>query len=225
MLNSTLEKLLKECTVRINLENGTGTGFFVAPQLLLTCSHVVIDSDSDEVGVIWGGFEEEVLAEIDVIVKSLDLALLRLPQESFNHPCVWFDQQANVGDACYSYGYPQDYLHGDSSTFEYEGESNTGRSWLLKLKAGQANFGASGSPVLNTRTGGVIGIMNLSRNTETDLGARAVPTEVILKRFPELVDLQASVHQPGSTWLDLVTEMREEADRRRASEELLVSPA
>jgi tetratricopeptide (TPR) repeat protein len=222
MLNSTLEKLLKECTVRINLGNGTGTGFFVAPQLLLTCAHVVSDTSSDEVGVIWGGCEGEVLAEIDVIFKSLDLALLRLPQESLNHPCIWFDQQVNVGDACYSYGYPQDYLHGDSSSFEYEGESSTERSWLLKLKAGQAKRGASGSPVLNVRTGGVIGIMNLSRNPGTDLGARAVPTEVILKRFPELIDLQASVHQPGSVWLDLVIEMREEAEQRRVSEELLV---
>src|SRR5262245_34980271 len=39
-----LLQLLQRCTVRIDAGDEQGTGFFVAPGLLLTCDHVVCDA-------------------------------------------------------------------------------------------------------------------------------------------------------------------------------------
>lgn len=36
-----LEELLQQCTVKITVPGGWGTGFFVASGLVLTCAHVV----------------------------------------------------------------------------------------------------------------------------------------------------------------------------------------
>jgi tetratricopeptide (TPR) repeat protein len=222
MLDQRLEHLLKHCTVKIEAHNVTGTGFFVAPQLVLTCVHVVQQALLDSVSLVWQGQEDTISAEVESFNKTLDIALLRINEDTLDqHPCVWLDSQLKIGDACYSYGYPEDYPHGDAATFEYEGDSRTESTWLLKVKGGQANFGASGSPLVNLRTGGVIGMLSLSRNPNTDLGARAIPAEIMLSKLPDLHDLQTAFHQPGTLWLSLVADIRQAEERRVRAEQVV----
>jgi hypothetical protein len=193
-----MDKCLQQCTVRLKVSSGQGTGFFVAPGLILTCAHVVKGSDDKPINVFWQAQNLDYEATIERRLEEpyLDLALLRLNTEVQSHPCIDFDESApELGDRLFSYGYPQDYPDGDSVTFEYEGESFKGNSPLYKLKAGHVNYGLSGSPLLNQRTGKVCGIVNLSRNTSNDLGGRAVPVKVIFAQFPELAALNQRFHQ------------------------------
>lgn len=126
---------------------------------------------------------------------NLDLALLQLTPEQEGVPIAaqpWVDLDKSVPkleEVLYSYGYPQSYPNGDSATFTFEGDS-TGKSGskLYKLKEGQVDYGLSGAPLLNQRTGKVCGIVNLSRNVTSDLGGRAVPSTVVLAHFPQLID-------------------------------------
>ena len=48
-----ITKLLEQCTLRVSVPGGHGTGFFVAPQLILTCAHVVKSDNSKKIHVFW----------------------------------------------------------------------------------------------------------------------------------------------------------------------------
>ncbi|HSF74517.1 MAG TPA: serine protease [Microcoleus sp.] len=193
-----ITKLLQQCTLRVSVSGGHGTGFFVAPQLILTCAHVVKSANPEKIDVFWPYKNQHYIASREnlQLQKHLDLAILKLNFPDLDHPCVNFDLSSpELSDDLFSYGYPQDYPDGDSATFKYEGESTKNNSLLYKLKGGQANYGASGSPLLNQRTGKVCGILNISRNPNMDLGGRAVPVTIIIDQFPELAELNQRFHQ------------------------------
>jgi len=200
-----ITKLLQQCTLRVSVGGGHGTGFFVAPQLILSCAHVVASANSETIHVFWQSQNQQYIASLEKILPEdhLDLALLKLNTPDLNHPCINFESlYPQLNDDLFSYGYPQDYPDGDSATFKYEGESFKGNSPLYKLKGGQANYGASGSPLLNQRTGKVCGILNISRNPNMDLGGRAVPVSIIFAQFPELAELNQRFHQNNSKKTD-----------------------
>lgn len=184
---------LQKCTVRLRIGSEQGTGFFVAPGLILTCAHVVAGVGSGSIDVFWKTENQNYTAKVEQLRNdwTLDLALLRLEADVPNQPCVYFEQACpQTEDDLYIFGYPkdcyEDYSDGDSATFKYEGESFKGNIVWHKLKEGQIKEGFSGSPLLNLRTGGVCGIVNISRNTTSDLGGRAVSASVILSQFQEL---------------------------------------
>jgi BMFP domain-containing protein YqiC len=203
-----LEDLLEKCTVRIHTDSSHGTGFFVAEKLILTCYHVV--EKSNGISIFW----KETQKKYEAIVKyqiedyNIDLALLEIIDDSFdeNHPCVYLGPERSMpGDSLASFGYPENSSCGDTVTFKYEGTSNPGKEnrdqhWLHKIKGGEANYGLSGAPLLNTITEKVCGIICISRGPGTDLGARATPTAIIFKNFSELEGNNQSFHEKDRRW-------------------------
>ncbi len=189
-MDESLYELLRQCTARVSLlgKPGHGTGFFVAPGLLLTCAHVVksAQSPSDEVQVFWNRHSYGVLSA--TIVLDADLALLRV--DLAGHPCVWFTKEALPFDSLYSYGYPDTNPAGDPATF------------LLEGKAGQVRPGQSGAPLLNINSGYVCGIVQLTRGRASDLGGRAIPTSRVFQVFPELEALQRQYHRVDQQWMN-----------------------
>jgi hypothetical protein len=223
MMNSQGEQLielLRRCTVKLLVPGGHGTGFFVAPGTILSCAHVVKPAQEAKkpVTAYWNGQSytasiQRYLAEMHPDLQMLypDLALLKVDNLT-GHPCVYLHEEAHLGDKFYSYGYIEDYKGGDSSTFENEGWTDE-RKLLLKLKAGQAQSGLSGAPVLNRRTGGVCGMMKRSRGTDSDLGGRAIPVSRVFQELPELVEQQRQFHQRDRRWYDcLAQEQREKLE-------------
>lgn len=76
---SQLENLLQECTVKLTIPGGWGTDFFVAPELILTCAHVVRETDGEPVQVRWQNQENWGQAVVErSLPDSYDLALLRV---------------------------------------------------------------------------------------------------------------------------------------------------
>jgi hypothetical protein len=165
MTNQRLDRLLQKCTVRISTARGEGTGFFVAPRLVLTCDHVLGKTDSEFIQIFWKETQKEYIARVEKRVRNpnIDLALLSLVDSLQEHPCVYFDlQDPQIKDDLYVFGYPLDelelYSGGESVTLEYEGDSFKDNNLFLKLKKGQLKEGSSGSPLLNLRSGGICGI-------------------------------------------------------------------
>jgi hypothetical protein len=111
---------------------------------------------------------------------------------------VYVHESVDLGDKLYSYGYTDNYPNGDSATFESEGEADEQK--LLKLKGGEVRHGLSGAPILNLRTGGVCGLVKLTRGVDTSMGGRAVPTSIILSQFPELSAQQKNFLQSDNSW-------------------------
>ncbi|MBA2679818.1 MAG: trypsin-like peptidase domain-containing protein [Ktedonobacteraceae bacterium] len=218
-----LLELLRQCTVKLTFSDGHGSGFFVAPGMILTCAHALAKAQKDGGAITahWKGQSYsttilQYLSEIhpDLKLEYPDLALLEAEVLStINHPCVYLNSKVQLEDTIYSYGYTDEYSMGDPSTYVNEGWTGE-QHLLLKLKAGQARPGLSGAPALNLRTGGVCGIIKRSRDIETDLGGRAVPTQTILQALNEkqvdLQSLQQSFHKQDRRWYDTLTQQQRE---------------
>lgn len=187
-----LEDLLQQCTVKLTIpgQNGWGTGFFVAPGLILTCAHVVKKANGQPVQMWWQNQEWAEAAVEKSLPDPDDLALLRVTLPGA-HPCVYLDEEAvRSREPLYLFGYPdQDFPNGCPVTFDCEGLTGD-QPALIKFALGQVRPGMSGSPLLNQRTGKVCGIVKFTRDRSIDLGGGAIPTQVILAQFPELRELQ-----------------------------------
>ncbi|NET74031.1 MAG: trypsin-like peptidase domain-containing protein [Sphaerospermopsis sp. SIO1G2] len=125
----TQEEDLQRCTVRLNVNYSQGTGFFVAPNFILTCHHVVQSAPDETIQVFWKAENQNYTATVTQVFKyPIDLALLKLDAENLNHPCVKLDStEPSINDDLYIFGYPKngpdDYSQGDSASFKYEGIS------------------------------------------------------------------------------------------------------
>lgn len=186
---------LRRCCMRVMGEK-PGCGFVVAPNLLITCAHVV--GPQTPVGATleirdWGSEEGSFLpmrAEVLANLTTDDLAMLRL--QSGDYPHVALDGEARVGDQLVAIGFPQEgqLLELDQFTAEFEGEvsfsdgSGQGPTGVeLKFKGGQVRHGFSGGPLLNRRTWRVIGVVNATRDARAPNGGwakRAGAIEAIL---------------------------------------------
>jgi Trypsin-like peptidase domain/Tetratricopeptide repeat len=209
----SLENLLQQCTVKLSISGymGWGTGFFVAPELILTCAHVVEKASiEDSIQVRWKNEEKWAQAFIERLLPNpYDLALLRVSQlGSRTHPCISFDREKiRSRDQLYLFGYPaNDFPNGCPVTCDSEGLTMDEPSFI-KFKAGQIQPGMSGSPLLNQRTGDVCGIVKFTLGSNSDAGGGATQSTTILAQFPELIEKQMLFHQQDRRWNNLVGEL------------------
>ena len=226
-----IRELLKQCTVSLSVAgHRTGTGFFVAPGLIITCAHVVEWAFKQKLPVevhLWNNqfigqasLQQFLLEQIPVkdavnVRDNLypDLALLQIDMVQHpEYPYVYLDDRVTYDDKLYSYGYIMLYQSGDEARFVYDG-----KSWiddqkpLLKFKDGQAAPGLSGAPVLNFRTGAVCGVVQSSK-PDSNMGGRAIPTTIVFQAFPELAPGQT--FQPNQRWLaSLTSQQRRELEQ------------
>ncbi len=205
--NANLSEHLKRCTARLlaNATGATGTGFFVAPGYLLTCTHVVVSPapQSTLVTVTWEGKEYPATIEKLTNDDYPDLALLHITNAP-DHPCVYLFPNIFPGDSLWTFGYPTSYPGGDPASFTCEGETG-GVENLIKFKEGEVRPGLSGSPLLNERTAAVCGIVKLTRGSGSAMGGRALPVSRILHEFPELAKWQTEFHTQNKQWASNVT--------------------
>jgi V8-like Glu-specific endopeptidase len=205
--SESLEDLLRKCTVKISLPGtyGWGTGFFVAPGLILTCNHVVNGKPGQadikaEIGtklqISW--LEKDILIEAEVAesyANPYDLALLKFdPPRKLKLPYVWLNQEVNSRDRLYLFGYPDDEGFPNGCPVTVDCEGITGGESYIKFSLGQIRPGMSGSALLNQETGMICGIVKSTRDQTSDLGGGAIQSTEILRLFPELKDLQRQFH-------------------------------
>jgi Trypsin-like peptidase domain len=170
-----LDKLLHNCTVKILTDSGTccGTGFFIAPRVVMTCGHAIKNKqEKDLVKIITYEDDQEVNAQVKVLFPGgADIALLSVQPGFFSSSCVYLDTEIAPLDKCYAFGFTDSdgFPKGDPVGLECEGITG-GVEPFIKLKMGQVRPGLSGSPLLNFRTGKVCGVIKFTRSRSTDLG-------------------------------------------------------
>ena len=214
----TLANCLEGCSARI-LINGelNGTGFFVTPKDVVTNEHVAYDSERLEV-VDRSGKKHLVNAVISD--KALDLAWIKLKTPDTAIPVALLGELFSPGDKLFSFGYPSD-TSGEPVTFETEGLTGDDPP-RIKFKGGQVELGASGSPLLNMRTGAVCAVLQATRGKRTDLGGYGVPISTLLARtqFLDLRALNYSAHASDPRWTNaLTTDQKTLSWPRHASED------
>jgi hypothetical protein len=218
-----LLRALKNCTVAISSGKLLGSGFFVGPGLILTCAHVVAGADgvpAGDIAIEWNGLEMrgELKTERYHPKPGPDVALLEVSlavQGIENHPYALIDVRldaVDVGQTVISYGFPERDRSGDTATFEVEGVPMR-PSGLAKLKAGQAEKGMSGAPVLSITTGAVCGMLRYTRDRYTDLGARFITMHSTAAALPDL--LKAQKTSQTHPWLRVLTDPQLQAGRHK----------
>lgn len=208
-MQQQLDELLQRCTVKLKIpgEAGWGSGFCVAPGLILTCAHVV--KGLEQGGKVQVSGHRETILPNALLTKKLpdcDLALLQLnpPPSADILPCVYLDPAYEPFNRLYTFGYTDHFPEGASVTSECEGGAFEPGKSLILFKSGQIRPGISGSALLNWTTGQVCGIVQFTRDRTTDLGGGAIPAQVILEQFPQLKELQQEFHQQNHRWTKLL---------------------
>lgn len=170
MTKNEAEEHLKKSTVKIDSPYGVGSGFFIDKNLIATCHHVVKGCSASELEIVWQGSSYQATSIESN--RDDDLALVSVKIET-KHPCVQIDKSIEIGDACFSFGFPEAYRElGDTLTFVSEGHNEK----FLKFKDGQFESGFSGAPILNYRTLKVCGVVKRTRDEHFDfIGGRGIP--------------------------------------------------
>ncbi len=208
----SLEEQLSKCVVHLEPDSkvGTGSGFFVAPGLILTCAHVVkqakdTSKPAGSVKVRWRGTEcaGSVLERHFLAEPFPDLALVSV--NTTDHPIVLVQSEfPRAGDPLWSYGYPDRYQAGDSvGQLVCEGWNDLESppnplARQIKLTHSELRPGMSGSPLLNLKTGAVCGVISITRGKDSLLGGRAVPIAVALHHFTSLKDV---LQEADASWV------------------------
>jgi hypothetical protein len=160
-----------------------GCGFTIAPEWLVTCAHVVgrhtAEGSSIELQP-WQGPTRN--ARLHALEASRDLALLHDPQ-TIQAPTIPLGNDLQLDNPLAGIGFPvyAGKAEFDQFTARYEGITDTRdvvtntSIRLLKLKGGQIDYGFSGGPLLNLRSGHIVGVTRLSRDTRSDMGGWAIP--------------------------------------------------
>jgi hypothetical protein len=208
------ERLLKSATVDIR-GRLKGTGFVVAPDLVVTCAHVVAKSTDPlperldgQVVALNLRLTLEPIPESYVWDRDngLDLVVLRVVGEGVGRvkPVLMSDALA-IGDALWAYGHPADspFSAGQSATSRYEGPSlRSTRPGAPELPRGwgtPVREGFSGSGVINRRTGAVCGMLCTSDHGGS---AHMIPVAEILRRCPQA----AGNENLRGDWLSALTD-------------------
>lgn len=215
-----VDQQLARCTVRIHVDGPpNGTGFFVAPHLIVTCAHVVYPDGTDastppKLTVFDpDGDEHDVLSFRALSPRNADdLALIQLKRPC-NRPCVLLSREFRSVDPLHGFGYAENYPQGMPISLEGEGWLGTDERWL-KLKGSQVRRGMSGSPLFNARTGAVSAVLKRSAGVGHALGGFAVSTKVLLDLEPTLSEENMRFHQTHREWIDQLTTEQKRAFRQ-----------
>ncbi|MEV1246777.1 trypsin-like peptidase domain-containing protein [Nonomuraea sp. NPDC049750] len=191
---------LKSATVSLSSQGGMGTGFFVAPGVVLTCAHVVNGEE-----VVQGQWQD-VKIELRVDNRTRDDSTPDLvtlyPKRPVDHPFVALAPSVSPGDDLWSWGFPKgSYSLGDSVALKYDGPSQRHDGELIRASGARLTPGFSGAPVLNRRTGGVCGVVRLG--DQNDSITRLVPADQIFEVYPDLTRHHFPPHT-NIEWLDLL---------------------
>jgi Trypsin-like peptidase domain len=209
---TSLVSQLQACTALVQTEDGTsnGAGFFVDSHLLLTCAHVVGLGDKVSVTPYMRPARPGRVDEIRSVADG-DIALVIVephPEDPGAFPAVLLDLAADEG-TYHAAGFPADEWSPQGlETIAYDGNvrtsQETGNLLAVKLSGKQVNFGMSGGPVLNDRSGAVVAMTRYSKDTGSDLGGGAIPISFVAQAFPQI---EERIHEPPLAthgWRDCV---------------------
>ena len=213
MPDETIElDVLPRCTVRVDI-GGTpkGSGFFVAPGIVVTCAHVVESQrlspgDTDPaIDIVLSGSNERhaVQRRSGGDWHEDDVALLQLVNP-VEHSCVLLAAGLLPRDPLHSFGFPDNHPEGIPTSLDADGF--TGDNRLLRITEGQVRGGMSGSPVYNVRTGAVCAMVKKSTDPRSDLGGYGIRVETLLQLDPRIFQTENQrYHDANQEWTVLLT--------------------
>jgi hypothetical protein len=222
-------RLLVACSARLDTDAGPqGTAFFVAPGFAVTAAHVIGGVNGQGIRLSegtrnWRGHVVDVRPPLTREIAATspypapDVALIEVDEGPrpacallAKHPPA---ENARVMARGYTRTLDQQAVTAETETFRLTGmlETTDPDCKLLKLGLGEASRGMSGAPVLDLRTGEVIGMLRTSRKLGSNLGGWVVPAGLIRLLWPEAVGLAHDrFHEQYSLWRETASQLRDQ---------------
>ncbi|MFJ6695550.1 trypsin-like peptidase domain-containing protein [Streptomyces sp. NPDC091272] len=196
-----------------------GSGFFVAPGLVVTCAHVLRGPLRDKRDTVFlvrgdglcGGEPVRArlaaslwdLADPATIPPALDLAVVRLETAGVRHECVWLADWAEqpVGSLRTVHGYVPEGEEGEGAGRPWSAETRVrvheGTAYGRRFDESEVRIlpGLSGGPVLDPAAGAVVGVTKSRRPDDMSGGLSVAITA--LRQFGPLYQEIVSAHD---TW-------------------------
>lgn len=205
MAEHSLEDLFRDSTVRV-IGPRPGTGFFVAPGVVLTCAHVV-GRDAPVSVLGRPATRVERLCDRGRPLPALDedypdVAIVWVDIDG--HPCVALDEARPIWDDSFqTYGFPTEGGSAELLTpamLDYRGTKGPEATPFIDLKSDTVKPGMSGGALLNLRTLAVCGLVVATRRVASPDGGLAVPWDLIAKRIPDVVKANLDFHVGNGRW-------------------------
>jgi hypothetical protein len=133
-----------------------GSGFFVAPGLVVTNFHVIENCVRGVARAIDGRKEPLAVTEVVAYDKNADLAILRVPEGASVAPLPLASRSVETGEPVYALGNPEGLSGSLSDGLVSNARRSDGTRDLIQISA-PISHGSSGGPVVNNR-GQVIGV-------------------------------------------------------------------
>ncbi|MFF8985063.1 trypsin-like peptidase domain-containing protein [Streptomyces globisporus] len=213
-----LQQLLTKCRVSVKGES-TGSGFFVAPGLVVSCAHVTGARVGSSITVKWGDhpYEGTLLAASEPPSYGMalwpfpDLAVVELVDPPESHPCVLLDSQPPWDETSVTATGHTNVLDDASAprkvVLKVKGETEYQGGSLLELHGAEVNRGLSGGPVLSHVSGGVCALVKATRAEDTERGGYGVPLNTLRRLDPQvyvrLITAHDAFHKADSRWSKL----------------------
>ena len=196
LIQIQFQELSKNASIKICSEDShlLGTGFFVLPNQILTCYHVINNQENIRLfsknGILINLEGNENIKSIHTVPDN-DIVIIELQEKIVipNQFCLKLSSKVQMGDSCYSVGFSKELFSADTVLTKYVDKVGDNKQWL-KLRDDRIVNGFSGSGLVNSKNGHVVGVISESLSTSLNLGGLAIPNEVILKVFPYLKNAQ-----------------------------------
>lgn len=176
------------CQIIDSEEKIRGTGFFIHPNgYIATCYHVVRECKGN-VRVRAFGESKPIMSQVLLEAEDSDIAVLKIDKKECQY--LQLSSERKLGDKIFSHGFSIKHLPTFPEGFPVE-STLTGMTSLenkkieaIVLENTEVDYGLSGAPAFNQRTGKVIGILTM----KYDDGRKAlvVPIERLFEKCPEL---------------------------------------
>jgi hypothetical protein len=221
LMTSQVEGLVRDCTVQVIGEE-RGTGFFVAPGIVVTCAHVT--GSQRPPAVRWkrdGQPTVEVTAPgpartLDYGVCPIpalkapypDIAVIELPALT-DHPCVAVDDDWPQDlDTFYVCGYPHEGRTEElaAARLSYRGKHGTDPAAHVDLGKDTIKHGMSGAALVNLRTGAVCGVLVATKHPRQPDGGLAVHWAAVKGDLEGLLAANRAFHRQDQRWNAIVAQ-------------------
>ena len=199
-------KSLRQFVCQIIDGKGTirGTGFYIHPDGYIATCHHVVENCNGKVRVGIFGESEPIESEIVIDDRDYDLAVLNIDREKCKS--LPLNPEWEIGDEVFSHGFSIDHsltFHDagfpvDSKLIGTTTPSNR-KIEVIVLDKTEVNYGLSGAPAFNRRTGRVIGILTL----KYDEGRKAlvIPIDRLFEKCPGLESICPDLEIYPNSWI------------------------
>jgi Trypsin-like peptidase domain/Protein of unknown function (DUF5663) len=232
-VSETVLELLRQATVQLIDNEGEhrGSGFFIAPGLVMTAAHVVERFGSQSLWVRWGN-RQPVIAMTEWILPPHgtpgidvyplpDLAVLKVPAAlDLDHPCVMLSEKITGREFAaqgFTRGVTIDGVSPDPVVVTFEGIKPEPGGDLIKCKGAILEEGMSGGPLLDLESGLVIGVVKAQRARDLPAGLYASHANGLLSNRADLWALCQLVHQTDKRWVQAIRPGAVVRDPRQAA--------